>query len=110
VNLLLDAHLLIWAAAARQRLSQKPSDLILDPANELHFSVASIWEAAIKAPLARDHSFPDPAVLRRGLLQNAYVEAPITAQHALAAGALPLAHGDPIDRMLAAYGSAVRIV
>jgi PIN domain nuclease of toxin-antitoxin system len=127
VNLLLDTHLLIWAAGASQRLSRQALGLILDPANALHFSVASVWEVAIKAPLARDRSFPEAAVLRRGLLQNDYVEVPITAQHALAAGALPPHHGDSFDRMLiaqaqaeglilltadvklAAYGAAVRL-
>jgi PIN domain nuclease of toxin-antitoxin system len=128
VNLLLDTHLLIWAAGARQRLSRRALELILDPANTLHFSVASVWEAAIKAPLARDRSFPEASLLRRGLLQNDYVEVPITGQHALAAGALPPLHGDPFDRMLvaqaqseglilltadarlAAYGAVVRLV
>jgi len=128
VNLLLDTHLLIWAAAARERLSPQALDLILDPSNSLHFSVASVWEAAIKAPLGRDRSFPEASVLRRGLLQNDYVEVPITAPHALAAGALPPLHGDPFDRMLVAqaqiegmvlltadtklavYGAGVRLV
>jgi PIN domain nuclease of toxin-antitoxin system len=128
VKLLLDTHLLVWAAGARQRLSRQALDLILDPASVLHFSVASVWEAAIKAPLARDRSFPDASELRNGLLQNGYVELPVTGQHALAAGALPPLHGDPFDRMLvaqamseglvlltadtklAAYGSTVRLV
>ena len=110
MNLLLDTHLLIWAAGARQRLSRQALDLILDPANILHFSIASVWEAAIKAPLARDRSFPDASQLRRGLLYNDYVVVPITAQHALAAGALPPHHRDPFDRMLVAQAQIEGLV
>jgi PIN domain nuclease of toxin-antitoxin system len=110
VNLLLDTHLLIWAAAAPQRLSPQALDLIHDPANTLHFSVASVWEAAIKASLGRDRSFPDASVLRRGLIENGYVELPITAQHALMAGGLPPLHGDPFDRMLVAQAQSEGLV
>lgn len=48
MKLLLDTHLLLWAADQQGRLSAEAVMLIADPANELFFSVASLWEIAIK--------------------------------------------------------------
>ncbi len=105
MKLLFDTHVLIWAAAAPERLPQQLIDLILDPGNVRHFSAASIWEVAIKAQLGRQDFRHDASVLRLGLLQNGYVELPITGRHAVAAGALPLVHRDPFDRMLLAQAA-----
>jgi PIN domain nuclease of toxin-antitoxin system len=48
VKLLLDTHLLLWAAGEPQRLSKQARTLIDNPDNELLFSAASLWEVAIK--------------------------------------------------------------
>ena len=53
MNLLLDTHLLLWAASEPQRLSVKARALLLDPNNQLLFSAASLWEISIKNGLAR---------------------------------------------------------
>ena len=102
MRLLLDTHLLLWAAGASPRLSLEARELIDDPDNELTFSVASVWEAAIKFSLRRDVFDADPRVLRRSLLDNNYRELPITGEHALAVANLPPLHRDPFDRMLVA--------
>lgn len=70
--------------------------------NEVWFSAASIWEITIKNGLGRTDFRVDPHLLRRGLLNNGYVELPITSQHAMATGHLPLLHKDPFDRLLIA--------
>ncbi len=44
----------------------------------------------------------EPRLLRRGLLDNGYVELPITGQHAVSIDSLPPLHKDPFDRMLLA--------
>jgi len=41
VILLLDTHLLLWAAGNRERLSEAATAFLLDPSNELLFSAAS---------------------------------------------------------------------
>jgi PIN domain nuclease of toxin-antitoxin system len=53
VRLLLDTHLLLWAAASSGRLSSEARSLIEDPANDVHYSAASVWEIAIKSTLRR---------------------------------------------------------
>jgi len=102
VKLLLDTHLLLWAAGMPDRLPEAARDLIESPAHELLFSAASLWEVTIKTGLSRDDFQVDARVLRRGLLDNGYTELPITSAHAVAVGSLPLLHRDPFDRLLVA--------
>ena len=70
MRLLLDTHLLLWAAGDLARLSQAARTLIRDPGTTPVFSVVSIWEVAIKRALARPDFRTDSRVLRRALLDN----------------------------------------
>lgn len=101
MKLLLDTHLLLWAAAGTG-LSAGAVSLINDPATELHFSAASIWEIAIKASLGRPEFALDAGVFRRELLESGYEEMSIAGIHAAAVSGLPDLHRDPFDRILIA--------
>lgn len=105
MKLLLDTHLLLWAAAGSDRLPPRAYELITDPKNELLFSVASLWEIVIKNGLKRDDFQVDVRLLRRSLLDNGYVELPILSEHAVAIDALPPIHKDPFDRLLVAQAT-----
>jgi PIN domain nuclease of toxin-antitoxin system len=100
-----DTPLLLWAAVESKRLPANARSLMADPANELLFSVASLWEVAIKHGLGRPSFRVEPGILRRALLDNAYVELPILSQHAVAVANLPPIHHDPFDRMLVAQAN-----
>ena len=102
MKLLLDTHLLLWAAGDPDRLSPKATSLVEDPENHLLFSSASLWEVAIKASLGRDDFDVDPRMLRRGLLDNGYAELPVSSLHAVSIDSLPDLHKDPFDRLLLA--------
>lgn len=102
MKLLLDTQLLLWAAGAPDRLSAAALGLLNDPRHELLFSAASLWEIAIKNTLGRDDFRVEPRLLRRGLLDNGYVELPVTSQHAVNVDSLPPLHKDPFDRLLLA--------
>jgi PIN domain nuclease of toxin-antitoxin system len=102
VKLLLDTQLLLWAAGQPERLSRAARKLLNEPRNELLFSAASLWEVAIKTTLGREDLHVEPRLLRRGLLDNGYVELPITSQHAVSIDGLPPLHKDPFDRLLLA--------
>jgi PIN domain nuclease of toxin-antitoxin system len=102
VKLLLDTHLLLWAAAKPDRLSPAARKLMKDDGNELTFSAASFWEIAIKRGLGRIDFQIDPRLLRRGLLDNGYSELLIGSDHAVAIDGLPRLHKDPFDRILIA--------
>jgi len=110
VKLLLDTHLLIWAAMFPERLSEAARALVNDPRNELLFSALSIWEVAIKSVLRRESFQVDPRLLLRGLLDNGYTELPVTSRQAVNIDALPLLHKDPFDRLLLAQAISEGII
>ncbi len=102
MKLLLDTQLLLWAAGQPERLSARARKLVEDPRNELLFSAVSLWEVAIKRTLGREDLRVEPRLLRRGLLDNGYVELPVTSEHAVSIDGLPPLHKDPFDRLLLA--------
>ena len=102
MKLLLDTHLLLWAAGQPERLPRAARALLADAHNEPMFSSASLWEIAIKSGLGRDDFQVDARLLRRGLLDNGYGELPVTSEHAVAIDGLPPIHKDPFDRLLIA--------
>ena len=110
MKLLLDTHLLIWAADNIERVPVAARALMTDPKNELIFSVASLWEIAIKSGLNRPDFQVNAGLLRRGLIDNGYRELPILSEHAIAIDALPPIHKDPFDRMLIAQATVEGIL
>lgn len=102
MNLLLDTHLLLWAASEPERIPEKTRALLTDPANQLMFSAASMWEITIKNSLDRPDFRVDARRLWRMLLVNGYRELPVTSEHTIAVSELPPLHKDPFDRILIA--------
>jgi PIN domain nuclease of toxin-antitoxin system len=105
MKLLLDTHLLLWAAGEPRRLPKQARILIDNPDNELLFSAASLWEVVIKRGLGREDFAVDARLLRRGLLDNGYSELPIVSEHVVAIDSLPPIHKDPFDRILVAQAT-----
>ena len=105
MKLLLDTHVLLWAAGSPAQLPPAARALLEDLNNELVFSAASLWEIAIKRGLGRADFQVDARVLRRGLLDNGYLELSITSEHAVFIDSLPAIHKDPFDRILIAQAT-----
>ena len=105
MKVLLDTHLLLWAAGQPDRLSPAARRLVNSAETELLFSAASLWEIAIKRSLGRTDFQVDARLLRRGLLDNGYGELPIKSEHVVATGDLPPIHKDPFDRVLVAQAT-----
>lgn len=102
MKFLLDTHVLLWAAGQPERLSPAARRLLNSPKNDLLFSAASLWEITIKKSLGREDFRVEPRLLRRGLLDNGYIELPVTSEHAVNVDSLPDLHKDPFDRILLA--------
>jgi PIN domain nuclease of toxin-antitoxin system len=101
-SLLLDTHLLLWLAVDPGRLPESLREELADRGTPLLFSVASLWEVAIKTSLNRPDFRVDAQDLRQGLLREGFGEQPIEAAHCLAVQHLPWIHRDPFDRLLVA--------
>lgn len=106
MRLLLDTHLLLWAAANSKRLPRTARELLEDETNEVYYSAASIWEIAIKNSLGRKDFRVDLASLQSVLPDMDFIELPVTAAHAAGITKLPLIHRDPFDRLLIAQSIA----
>ena len=102
MRLLADTHVLLWGANEPDKLSKNAQALLEDNENEILFSAVSIWEVAIKAGQNRAGFRADAGILRRGLIDNGYLELPVTGRHVVALAGLPPLHRDPFDRMLVA--------
>jgi PIN domain nuclease of toxin-antitoxin system len=102
VRLLLDTHLLLWAAASSARLPREARELLQDDSNDVYYSAASIWEIAIKSSLRRKDFRVDITQLLGVLPEMGLVELPVTAAHAAGVTGLPPIHRDPFDRLLIA--------
>jgi PIN domain nuclease of toxin-antitoxin system len=102
MKLLLDTHVLLWAAGEPDKLSPTARNMLLEPRSVLFFSPASIWEVVIKQGLGRDDFRVDPHRLRKMLVVRGYIELPVTSEHVLRVATLPFLHKDPFDRILIA--------
>ncbi len=102
MRLLIDSHVLLWAARSPERLSARVRDAIDDPWNEVHWSLATAWELTIKQTIGRLY-------LERPIEEAAEALGltllPVSLQHVLATSLLPLHHRDPFDRMLVAQAA-----
>jgi PIN domain nuclease of toxin-antitoxin system len=102
MKVLLDTHIILWAAGQPDKLSEAARDTLVDTRNSLFFSTASIWEIVIKQSFDRNDFKVDPYRLRKMLVMNDYSELPVTSEHALRVDTLPSFHSDPFDRILIA--------
>jgi PIN domain nuclease of toxin-antitoxin system len=107
MEVLLDTHAVIWWFEGAVGLSKRASSIIAGPDNFILVSAAVGWELAIKVNLGR---FNTPSLVHElhGLIEReGFAELPISLEHAVRAGMLPLHHRDPFDRLLVAQAQAL---
>ena len=102
MRLLLDTHILLWSISESGRLSPSARELLGRTESQLVFSVASLWEVAVKTAQGKLDFRVDVSVMRRNLIGNGYEELPVTGAHVAGLAGLPAIHKDPFDRMLVA--------
>jgi PIN domain nuclease of toxin-antitoxin system len=98
MKVLLDTHILLWFLTDDERLSQSHIDVIENKDNTLFFSMASLWEIAIKSGLMK-LEIPSPLDI---LVPEEVLLIDIKILHLEAYQKLPLIHKDPFDRLLIA--------
>ena len=103
MRLLLDTHIFLWAVAG-SRLLKPATRRLIESADEVFVSAASIWEVAIKARLGKIEA--DPAELAVAIAASGFKELAVSAAHAAGVAQLELHHNDPFDRLLIAQALA----
>jgi PIN domain nuclease of toxin-antitoxin system len=105
VTVLLDTHVLVWAATTPERLGT--SLAVLADADRRLLSAVCVWELAIEQRLGRLSVGVDVRTwTRRVTRELALDHLPITAEHAASVEHLPDVHRDPFDRLLVAQAVA----
>lgn len=99
MRLLLDTHAVLWWLGNSSRLGAAARDRIADPASYVAVSAVSLWEIEIKRSLGKLRA---PAEVLGGVRAGGFELLALSAEHAVAAGRLPLLHRDPFDRAIVA--------
>lgn len=95
---LLDTHIVLWDLADDDRIHPVHDEILLGDAPKF-FSIASLWEIAIKSAIGK-LKMPDNFL---ETIRSSDVELlPISPEHVLHTASLPRHHGDPFDRLLIA--------
>ena len=103
MKLLLDTCALLWFVGDREQLSDAALEALSLPESELFVSAISAFEIALKARKGKlALSQPARDWFKEAVLAHGLIEAPISSSIAAYACEVPLAHGDPADRMIVA--------
>ena len=104
MKLLLDTHIVIWAALEPEALTEAERIRMAGADTALVLSAVAVWELRLKW-----HSFHisgsrkgpvDPAAIVAFAAAIDWELLPLTARHAAAVLAQPLGHKDPFDELL----------
>jgi PIN domain nuclease of toxin-antitoxin system len=103
MRVLTDSHALIWYVDQPHQLSPAALTALVDPANDLLLSAATVWEVSIKVSLGKlTLSGPFDAWMTQAAAGLGLTLLPITITYADAQSKLPWHHRDPFDRLLVA--------
>jgi len=99
MRLLADSCVLVWWLGDPASLHRLAREAISDPANEVLFSAASVWELGLKI---RKGKLRMPANFPEVLIKDGFTPLSVTAEHAARSLTLAPVHEDPFDRLLIA--------
>ena len=106
MNLLLDAHCLVWFRIGDSRLSPTVRAAMESDQSRLVISITSFWELSIKESLGRFRFEGGVGGIYREWIQNGVADLlPIEWKHLSVLSGLPWIHRDPFDRLLVAQAT-----
>lgn len=114
MDILLDTHIALWAVADSGKLSKEVIELLESAENKVFYSIASVWEVAIKHKI-RPEKMPVPEEEFAGLCKKTgFVQLPIKNEHIFLLKTLERTstapkHNDPFDRLLLAQAKYEKI-
>jgi PIN domain nuclease of toxin-antitoxin system len=104
MRILLDTHVFLWFIAGDAKLPGRYRASILDPANEIVLSVASVWEAVIKHQIGKlSFAQPPETYLPLQRAGQGFLSLEVDEATMIPLASLPLFHRDPFDRLLIAH-------
>ena len=110
MKLLLDTHTFIWFVTDNLKLSAAVKALIENEYNEKLFSIACIWEMAIKHSIGKlRFDLPFRTFVEQQMVLNNMELLNVEMNHLAVVSNLPLHHRDPFDRLLVAQAIVEKI-
>ncbi|MBO4387575.1 MAG: type II toxin-antitoxin system VapC family toxin [Treponema sp.] len=101
---LLDTHAILWYAQGSSEISQKARSLM--ETEECFYSMASLWEIAIKQKLGKlDGTLTIPE-LDEWCINAGFIKIPASPSHLEKTKSLDFIHRDPFDRFLIALAQS----
>lgn len=108
-KLLLDTHIILWAILRDPRLTEKIKGYLLNPNNEIYYSIASMWEVQIKYDRKK---LPISGIeFMHYCEQSGYHKLPVDDLHVKELAGLERdqaapPHNDPFDRIMLSQAKA----
>ena len=108
-ELLLDTHIILWAILRDPRLTDKIKGYLLNPNNEIYYSIASMWEVQIKYDRKK---LPISGIeFMHYCEQSGYHKLPVDDLHVKELAGLERdesapPHNDPFDRIMLSQAKA----
>jgi len=107
MTLLLDTHTALWMVNEHEKLSSNAKAMLLNDAHTLYFSIASLWEIAIKISIGKLSDLSGGVEVFLAQINDMPINLlPITPRYVKIVETLPFIHRDPFDRMLVATAKA----
>ena len=102
-KLLLDTHILLWSLLEPERLSDKITRELENPANELWISPITTWEVIVLSEKGRVELDDEPVAWMKTVLNSMpFKQATVNHEVAMQSRLIILPHQDPADRFIAA--------
>lgn len=105
MRILVDTHIALWACFDSAKLPDAARDLLSQRSNIVYYSVASVWEVAVKHAINRGNMPVPEERFVEACNQTGFLELSITDSHVFAVKSLSRPdgaprHNDPFDRLL----------
>jgi len=99
MRLLLDTQIVYWFYYEKRNVPQRAYDL-MNEAQTVFVSAASVWEMAIKVRIGKLNA--NPRQMTQLMEAAGFDELPVFSRHTMQVADMPLHHADPFDRLLVA--------
>jgi PIN domain nuclease of toxin-antitoxin system len=106
MDLLLDAHAVLWFLNGDDNLSNDARQAIEETSRAKFVSIATIWEIAIKISLKKLEIPNGLKYFVKLIADNGFEILPISLEHSLIVSSLEFIHRDPFDRLLVAQAKS----
>ena len=105
MKILLDTHILLWFCTGEEKLSVKAREIISDSANEIYYSILSVWEVEIKHTAHPDRISMSGKRLLEHCQLLGFTPVSLESEHILSVRNLTRKentppHRDPFDRLM----------